>query len=542
MGFWGFGVFGFFDNSDFSSSAPTSNNANSANSANNASNAKNAKNDKIKLPKCGQKLIPLTVRESVNMENIQFGSWRELYMTDKCSKLLVNFISPNFPIFVGWFFVQNSDEGLYDNQVMYDKYKNSEIAKRISGKLNNANDLTFMPESTQFLSAKFANLSNQIKKTMIYNDMCLKMSNLSLCFVTEKVGRTFRDIPILVRNSLNIGTHFKDIFTNPTIFKKYLFELTYGLYCLNLRIGVLHGDCHLNNVTINDLFSGDFSNNTKSGNKLNDLYIVHDERFEIPVNGHQACVIDLSRAIIMNRKMLETDFGPSFTESFFKDQRARMYRIIEHFFKGFALKFKEKIKYVLLEKFDLIFKILSAVDIFMVARCMNIMLDNENKRGLEIHPDCIKFTNNLYEFTNNILTKGLQRIIDGNINHVSEIQWPNLTVLKVKFSEFKKTNTTSRENSIASVYCIDAPMKYSLKKYQNYSPLFRAENYKSAVKNFVSKDKSENLNKTLNTAYEKLENLTKCCPDETILLDNLLRQISDETILSDAQSGVFSSS
>ena len=44
----------------------------------------------------------------------------------------------------------------------------------------------------------------------------------------------------------NIGNLFEDF----GMFQKYMFEIIYSLYCLNLR-GIIHGDLHLNNVTLN---------------------------------------------------------------------------------------------------------------------------------------------------------------------------------------------------------------------------------------------------------------------------------------------------
>ena len=37
------------------------------------------------------------------------------------------------------------------------------------------------------------------------------------------------------------------------IFTKYMFQICYNLYCLNSKLYTIHGDLHLNNITLNTI-------------------------------------------------------------------------------------------------------------------------------------------------------------------------------------------------------------------------------------------------------------------------------------------------
>ena len=142
------------------------------------------------------------------------------------------------------------------------------------------------------------------------------MSNISLCYISESSGKTIYDYLNKSSNNIicqNIG----NLYTNYDIFSKYLFEIIYSLYCLNLK-GIIHGDLHLNNITINinnkieknsnviyDLnnnINDDILNYMLNYTEINDIkskknYIENCFIFEH--YGAYPCIIDFSRSFML---------------------------------------------------------------------------------------------------------------------------------------------------------------------------------------------------------------------------------------------------
>ena len=54
----------------------------------------------------------------------------------------------------------------------------------------------------------------------------------------------------------NKSQYYNNLIGNPfvesshKIFNKYMFDICYNLYCMNSLSGLIHGDLHLNNVTL----------------------------------------------------------------------------------------------------------------------------------------------------------------------------------------------------------------------------------------------------------------------------------------------------
>jgi hypothetical protein len=205
---------------------------------------------------CGQKIFPLTVIESIRTDDINYSVWREMYMTNLVSNLVLNLATPSFPFLGSWFYIQNSHAGLFDNVAMFEKYKHSDIASDISQQLRAIDQYNYYSRERQngALSGKFLQLSKNINKSIVYADSDIRLTDLSVCVTSEWVGRTLRDIPNIIAQKKHL--HGLDmIFTSPDTFAKHMFEYVYAFYCMNTRLGIIHGDLHMNNVTIFRLYT-----------------------------------------------------------------------------------------------------------------------------------------------------------------------------------------------------------------------------------------------------------------------------------------------
>ncbi len=217
----------------------------------------------------GYKMIPLNVKEVQDPLKLRYRPWREYFVSNKCNDLIVNSICPSFPFMNDWFYIKNSKKGLFDNLSQYERMKNSEIAKDVIHTLIEAQRGTYFAaenlpsivktteDISKWINPKFRKLSTKIDEAIGYSMENIIMSEVTLGIISEFVGRTFSDT-ITILNSSNavysqlLGHPLTD--AGHQYFAKYVFEICYALYCINTKLGILHGDFHLNNATIGALY------------------------------------------------------------------------------------------------------------------------------------------------------------------------------------------------------------------------------------------------------------------------------------------------
>jgi len=108
------------------------------------------KNDKIYLNftqptftteiHCGQKIIPLYYNEIMNVEDYNLSSWREVNINKLISDLVLNYITPSFPLYGDWTYIFDSDLSLFENDAMHNKYAISDICEYTIHKLREARE------------------------------------------------------------------------------------------------------------------------------------------------------------------------------------------------------------------------------------------------------------------------------------------------------------------------------------------------------------------------------------------------------------------
>ena len=326
-----------------------------------------------RYPEVGQKIIPIKYQESIEFGNIQYELWREWYMMRKCANLMLNFISPTFPYIYGWFLIHGIDARIFDNQAMYNKFVQSEIASDVNKSLREADSYT--RNDKVFINSRFERLSDKIRRAGKYGDMALRLTNTSFVAIQEHVHITIGDAHIH-RNNYPIeytSKWLRDYFTNIEVFKKQMFEFIYGFYCLNSRLAIVHGDLHLNNATMYPLLNyyekrTDPTNNNMITEQPYMMYIVHNDVFLLPQTGITSVIIDLSRSVFGDREKLVEEFDEVFADTLLRRQRHYIYRIMERNYPIMIKKYGNEIKQLMLDNFPVFFRIFSATDMLNLSK------------------------------------------------------------------------------------------------------------------------------------------------------------------------------
>lgn len=412
--------------------------------------------------KLGHKLIPMNVADVQHPFDINYKSWRELFMTNRASSLVADFICPSFPLIISWFYVKSAKKGLFDNDQQYKKLENSERALVLINKLREAQRLTFNIEHLKFKDVEIP-INNALKK--IGEDISepiedakskLLISNVAMGVLFEHVGRTFYDIPILETHSPYWRKTIGTILDNKDMFAKYIMDLCYACVSMNVHAGMVHSDIHLNNCTIfPHKMYGPIETSPK--NTFN-LWYIGNQWFKIPANGYYSYLIDFSRATIHEDKL--TGIDKDQRDKFLDSQKRDIIERLSNDFPSFIRTHMADLKTALDENFDKIYKIYSAIDIYSFSeKMLRHYANTASKDNLHLLTK-LKKTSEYY----------LSTMLSKVIRYPGiEVEWPNIAIIKESFSDYIiDINIPIPEKQILDVWSVDRPHKHDISNYKTW--------------------------------------------------------------------------
>jgi len=475
---------------------------------------------------CGYKMIPLNFKEVQDPMRLRYKPWREYFISAKCNDLVVNSISPSFPIILDWFYIKNSRKGLFDNKSQYDRLKNSELAKDILHILYEAQrgtyfateNLNTIPKTSKqiknWISHKFKKLSEKIDDPINYSIEEIIMSEVTLSFASEFVGRTVAESVVLIQQSKMynnmLGQPFKDV--GYDYFAKYMFEICYALFCVNSKLGVIHGDFHLNNATIGALYYADPKVMANKDKKNKVVYVIDDEfQFVFPNNGYFASIIDFSRGIIdPTRSELLTDISLPATQKLIKNEdkfrTEEINALLNIYLQMFPNKLRQKEELIVLFKnyFEAVFKLLTCIDLYMFTIRLSRLLHQIDP---PISQKVLNLVDKINTLTEGYIATDMNHLIYNSQEYAQKIidgEYPILTIIKKSFSEYNDGYKYASMGTITDVYVYNNEMKYSLAKYETFPDILKyVKYYDKKTNKLVSIPQVVEMRKTTRLEYEK---------------------------------------
>jgi hypothetical protein len=439
----------------------------------------------------GQKLIPFNYIQLKEYNNIVHFQWKELLVNKIITNLLYNINSPCFSIFVDWLLIKNSNRDLYDNKTIYNKILYSDKIKNILTLLNKAN-VEFLDIYSKQRNEFIDSLIKKLKKIIKLSENKILMSNISLCYISEYSGKTIYDYYTKIKDPNKIHKNIGNIFEDFGMFQKYTFEIIYSLYCLNLR-GIIHGDLHLNNVTLNkknlnvkennyviynlnsnkNEHSIDYINKTSSSDEyINDEYIDNDNvNVGIDTNndhiymfkhmGTYPCIIDFSRSFILLKLIDENIIEKNkniIRMKYIKNEQNRIMSELKKLFPNFIKNNSHKLKFLFKNKnFNTLFLYFSAFDIFKFASNLLIFINKySSTNNITVNVEITNLLTNIskraYQF--------LEKIIDEeSYNNINELKFPNFVIIEEFFSSAKisekELKNKFKTSMISDIFNID---------------------------------------------------------------------------------------
>lgn len=465
------------------------------------------------LYKIGQKITPLTIQE-VLTRDVALGVWKEIILGMLGTNLTINGIAPGFPTYGNWLFIQGSDKNLFDNTAMHEKFNNSEDILKINEMLKKARDLVW--RNGEAGSADLDSLAKKINETMRFSASYITITDVSLVCLTEWIGNTIRDIPFLVRmwrqKKLRKRWAEMHMFDEPGVFIKYIFDWVYNFHAMNVRLGALHGDIHLNNITIQKFVS--LSHNVEGreeyfcGPNPMSMYVVPgvdaagksieftDEHIYLfNCYGFNGAMIDYSRAILSDLSILRTVDEDALPDEEFvqKRQEDLLLRLFHKIVPDIVDKHEIKIKALILEKFQLMHKIAMAADPFNMADNIHLLLESEfpntfkklrtkrdfmrpfpapNVRELSVEeegvllPEIPAILGRIRDMAREFLIANLLRAINGDAVFKEEVPWVGELIIRGVFEDYSfagrgQSIDDYSQYTIFDPYDLCSPMEFS---------------------------------------------------------------------------------
>lgn len=322
-----------------------------------------------------------------NPFDITRQTWRELYINEEVSMLMMNNIALGYAFTAGWYYIAGATADMFDNPSMKDKYANSEIAAKINVELNSAAELTHRDmagypdddprhDIQSPIDDTFGQLQREILGDIGFVNAHLRLSDRAICMMSIHTNVTLSNLWLLAKVNKSVP-----ILELP-IFSRLLFDMFYSLYCLNERVGAMHADLHINNVTIMRLtMRPDFTfANTayvlpSLGHVTGDN--VPTDIYSLRYDGMIGCVIDFSRSIIGDMAKIAHSYGPITAGQLRVQQLSQLLALIERHFPRVYAEHKLKLAFLGDDDFGRLFRICTILDAYSLSFGAHAMLETD---------------------------------------------------------------------------------------------------------------------------------------------------------------------
>lgn len=475
---------------------------------------KTGKENSAYKPRCGQKIIPLTLKESTEVMNPIHKVWKEIYAQQLTTDLVINIISPSFSIYNSWTFIDNDgDPGFFEAEPMKKKYMDGLRSKLSIDTLKEARKKVPKGENNMPANYTYGQLSIKIYNVIEYGESLLLMSKLSICSLSEYVGYTIGSLPKLIRG-LEFGpSSILNFFTDSKLFARHMFDWIYACHVLHTKSDIVHADLHLGNITFfqsapaTKVDTGDDNKIHVKPKFINPTiaYIIGDmgefDTYIFPHYGNYTCLIDFSRCIFGKSAIqkISANRGKLFMENLFDSQVDTMIKLIGKFAsKEYMERNTGNLRTLARTDPDKLFKLLSPIDFITFSRFMREHLKTEaahygqpllshEVRDFKVSDLAIKLIDNVYNTSLELFMKNLANAFPERKADIKQEKGTDLKdqvefigdkLMRKVFDEYNYTYLSEKDRQeldLLDIYNYNNEVKYSCLNYETWPDWAKAE-------------------------------------------------------------------
>lgn len=415
---------------------------------------------------CGQKLVPLTRAAAVQVGNIAHSPWRELWAAQKASDLVLNGRTTALPLFNDWFIITGANAELFENEAMLKRHHTS---RAVGEALKQLEDV----RATMWTAAGEAvdPLDDQFLRGIRVGEAQYLLAEYVLCLTMENKGLTLATLKAQQRR-LKLRVQAED-------FETVLFDYAYGCFVLH-AVGI-HGDLHLNNVTVHCRASYQEGLCTAfvAGPDEADTYV-------LPNTGTVGSLVDFSRILInpKHQPELAEQLGETQAAAIFRDQATRVLHLMHLAVPEFATAHQEAIKGAAYTQPQAVYDVLVAVDYLLLGRNLGNALSEKQPADQfwQPGPSIAKLCRNMEEVATEELISGFRALIDKTPAagaKASRQRTVGQRILRAVFSDYLYSNWDPADLEryvLADVQRADAPLAYSGSALETLPPWMQPDN------------------------------------------------------------------
>lgn len=454
----------------------------------------------------GQKLTPLNLLEIQNPFNARFIPWREYLVSNALSQLVINNICQGFPIAVNWVYIKGANRDLYNNEIQYKRVDRSDQAKMIVkylvksqsygyavGKRHRNIDET-IGVVTEMLKDKFLVLNEKIGEAIDYGKNEIIMSDSSFMLISEYVGRTLFDSLKLCRNY----EKYNDAIGRPfngghKYFKKYIFDICYSLYTMYKKLGIIHGDLHLNNLTMYQPFN--LTDKFKEVKKPYVAYVMGKKNeycFLLPSCGIQMMLIDFGRCFIDPKKVdklkiknIPDRYPPVHEDEKDLFNKEQIERLLNQFLSVFS-NFRDQeseLRILFNKRFNLVYKLLSVFDLYNVTKKLDTLFEVNHPDIVVPDNKCRFFVKKIVDLCTTYLVSDMTKLLEDK--HIGDEFIDKLPIFNVILALFTPNlvneedlnNPPLNDASIIDIVFFNNEEKYDINRLDEIPSVYRFKKY-----------------------------------------------------------------
>lgn len=436
----------------------------------------------------GQKMVPMTLRETMQPFDCNLSVWRELLITQLASDMLMNFITPSAAMYNQWTYIEDASRGVFENRAMLERFARSETSEAVMNHLRAARHEI---ASSQMSNYHMNELDAHVYESLEYAQSNLILSDISILHTMEDVGKTFGSLAKAIRDG---DTRISGAVATIDSAAKLVFELVYGAHCLHTKLGVAHTDMHSNNYTVYPSgrmrpdASAKFPNPGPYYTNPMAMYVAgprgEADSYMFPVNGVTGCIIDYSRAIVgpAFQPYLAEGRPPQYAISFYRDQVNRVMRTLHRFAPDYVTIHQDALKAATISNFAAVFAAVCAVDFISIGASIAATLRDEigrsestEKHEFVVSEEAIVLATRLEEVGREMFITRLHSIV-AHKNADPPTNPPGAEIMRAVFGRWLySAQRVAQDAALVDVYNINNEMRYTGRDYEQYPPWGRLD-------------------------------------------------------------------
>jgi hypothetical protein len=415
----------------------------------------------------GQKITPVTSLAIASPHDVSFAIWREVYINEIVSELVMNNVCTGFAYSAGWFYIYGADDQLYDGIASRSKYKNSANALASRTSMLTARESTLTNDNRypsddprhdiqSPINNQFAMLHSMLTGDIKFTDTHLIMSSFAICALSTHTNVTVSNAHLLA-------------YTNPTSgilsdsgFGRLLFDYLYDLYCLNTRVRAMQGDLHISNATMMRL---NIATKAEYGNTA---YVIGEDIYSLPYGGVIGCIIDFSRAIIGDTDRLANEYTRASAGMVQTSQVQMLADLVRRHFPAIHSAFASNLRIIAEDKFDAFFQVCTIIDAYSLSCGIGIMFDTQpeyRRKYALVSPELRDLVQRITYTSRDIFIRNMNTLMRTG---EPPTKWPMLELIEAIYGDKRITWPPSDDEPVSHVVNSNNPIKYTR---ENLNPL-----------------------------------------------------------------------